>query len=88
MTLAESFLAWRQERVTVGQVETKPILDHEFPLSDSFADWCNLKQLVQPDDELWTFCSPQQTWDERMGWQGLVLVRDGKLVEVCVTAQN
>jgi hypothetical protein len=47
-----------------------------------------LKRLMQPGDELWTFRSPQEEWDRHMGWQGLVLVRGGKLVEVIVMDQN
>ena len=88
MTLAEAFMAWRRERVTVEQVESQPILDHEEPVSPAFEDWQRLKQLMQPGDELWTFGSPQAEWDRHMGFQGLVLVRDGKLIECAITAQN
>jgi hypothetical protein len=88
MNLRDAFLAWRKERVTVEQVESQPILDHNEPLSDEFGEWRELKRLTKSGDELWTFRSPQEEWDRHMGWQGLVLVRGGKLVEAVVTAQN
>ena len=88
MNLEDAFLAWRKTRVTVEQFESQPILDHEEPLSDSFSGWRELRQLMRPEDELWTFRGPQEEWDRFVGWQGLVLVRGGKLVGFAVTAQN
>ena len=88
MNLENAFLAWRKERVTIEHVESQPILDHDEPLTDAFAEWRELKRLMQPGDELWTFCSPREEWDRCMGWQGLLAVRGGKLLEVVVTAQN
>lgn len=88
MTLSEAFMVWRQERITVDQAEAVPILDHQQPLTDEFSDWHELKHQMRPGDELWTFRSPDEEWDKFMGWQGIVLVRDGEYVDVCVTAQN
>ena len=88
MNLDEAFLAWRIERVTIEHVESQPILDHDEPLSDASQVWRELKRLMRPGDELWTFCSPREEWDRNMGWQGLLAVRGGKLLEVVVTAQN
>ena len=88
MKLSDAFMAWRRDRVTVAQVEHHPILDHESAFSDDFEDWRRLKALIKEGDEVWTFCSPKEYWERHMGWQGIVLVRNGVLVEVCVTAQN
>ena len=88
MNLGDAFLTWRKEPLTVEQVESQPILDHDEPLSEAFDEWRAVKRLMQPGDELWTFRSPQEEWDRHMGWQGLVLVRGGKLVEAIITAQN
>lgn len=88
MTLSDSFLRWRVERTTVAELECKPVFHLESPLSDSFEEWRILKGKLQPGDELWTFCSPQELWDRRMGWQGILLLREGQVVEVCITAQN
>jgi hypothetical protein len=88
MPLGEAFLAWRREQVTVEQVESQPILDHDEPLRPEFDGWQELKRLMEPGDELWTFGSPPYFWDRHTGWQGLLLVRDGELIEFVVTAQN
>jgi hypothetical protein len=88
MTLGEAFMKWRKERVSIEHAEHQPILDHEAPFSDEFEDWRRIKSMFQEGDELWTFCSPMEEWEGRMGWQGVVLVRDGKLVDVCISAQN
>jgi len=88
MTLEETFMEWRKERVSVEDIELKPIFDLETPLSDDVQDWRRLKSMVKDGDELWTFCSPQEEWDRFMGWQGIILVRKGRVVEVCVTSQN
>ena len=88
MKLDEAFMAWRKDRVSIEHIERHPILDHEDPFTDDFKDWRRLKSLVQAGDELWTFRSPQEEWDRFMGWQGIVLVRDGRFLDVCVTAQN
>jgi hypothetical protein len=86
--LVDAFMSWRRDRTDVAKVESSPIFDNKKPLTDSFREWKEMKSLIRPGDELWTFDSPQQEWDRHMGWQGLLLIRDGELVEVVVTAQN
>jgi hypothetical protein len=88
MTLLEDFMAWRVEQVSIDYVERVAVLDHEEPLTNEWDEWRRLKCMVKYRDEIWTFCSPQVEWDRHMGWQGLILVRDGRPIEVCVTAQN
>jgi hypothetical protein len=46
VNLDEAFLAWRKERITIEQVESQPILDHDEPLSDAFDEWRELKRLL------------------------------------------
>jgi hypothetical protein len=88
ITLGEAFMRWRAERVSVEQVETQPILDHQEPIPVDDEAWRELKRVMEAGDELWTFQSPQAEWDRFMGWQGLALVRGGRLVDVLITAQN
>ena len=88
MTLAEAFMQWRVEQTTIKKVESAPILDHEQTFSDSFIDWKRLKDQFRAGDELWIFCSPDEEWDRFMGWQGLLIVRNGLLLDFCVSAQN
>lgn len=81
-------MAWRIELVSVERVESKPLLGKELPLAPDFPDWVALKRQLQPDDELWTFDSPKRFWHEGMGWRGIVLVRSGCYVAVCISAMN
>lgn len=86
--LSQDLVGWRRELVDVVHVETRPILDHDEPLTEDWADWRSFKSRIAPGDEIWTFRSPQEEWDAHMGWQGLLLLRQGALVEFLVTAQN
>ena len=43
---------------------------------------------MQPDDELWEFRSPASTWQHLCGREGLVLLRQGKVVAQVLTAMN
>jgi hypothetical protein len=78
----------RFEGVSVKQVETQPILDHQEPPWKESERWQELKRVMRAGDELWTFRSPQTEWDRHMGWQGLVFVRDATMIDVLITAQN
>jgi hypothetical protein len=83
-----AWMTWRQERVTIEQVETKPLFGRRSPIGESFGPWCDLKQQSVAGDELWTFDSPKRFWRQHMGSRGLVLVRDGNFVAGCVIAMN
>ena len=43
---------------------------------------------MQPGDELWTFSSPAQSWEDLAGRAGVALVRDGNPIKVLVTMMN
>lgn len=47
-----------------------------------------LVELMQPGDELWSFTSPSETWEQEMGTAGYIIVRDGCQDEGCVTLMN
>ena len=50
--------------------------------------WLALLAQMQPDDELWEFRSPSETWRHMCGREGLVLLRQGKVVAQVLTAMN
>jgi hypothetical protein len=52
------------------------------------ARWEDLKAQMQPGDELWTFHSPSQTWQDLAGSGGVVVVRDGVPIQALVTVMN
>lgn len=88
MHLGDAFFDWRKERSCIANLEGRAIFDHDWPLSDSFEDWRRFKAKVRPEDEIWTFCSPREEWDRHRGWQGVLLRRDGEVIDFCITAQN
>lgn len=50
--------------------------------------WQKIKSQMQPGDELYRFRSPPETWANLRGRAGIVLVRDGKVIEMLVTSLN
>ena len=52
------------------------------------SDLMDLKFLILPGDELWTFSSPQENWANLHGRGGIVLMRDNRPVAHVVTQMN
>lgn len=48
----------------------------------------DLKVLMLPGDELWSFASPPQTWQQLAGRAGIALIRNGMAVGHVVTKMN
>ena len=42
----------------------------------------------RPDDEIWEFSSSPESWEHLAGRAGAALVRDGTVIDACVTALN
>lgn len=45
-------------------------------------------QRMQPDDELWEFSSPPESWAKLHGRKGFAVVRAGEIVDALITAMN
>jgi hypothetical protein len=43
--------------------------------------WDLIKGVVQPGDQLWTFCSPPESWKQGCGRAGYAIVRDNLLAD-------
>lgn len=50
--------------------------------------WEELKNLMEPEDELWEYCSDRRSWKQCMGTEGIVLVRNGRVIALIVTLYN
>jgi hypothetical protein len=50
--------------------------------------WEALKARMQPGDELWTFSTSAQSWQDLAGRAGVALVRHGEIIERLVTIMN
>jgi len=89
---------WLVERVDVEQAEqmfpgvsderTKLTPEIAKPFGYQHDQWEALKAEMKSGDELWTFSSPADYWKNLAGRLGIALVRDGKIVDVIVTAMN
>jgi hypothetical protein len=89
---------WLREKITVAEAEADNpgISDHRVSLYPEAARpfgflnrrWETLKAEMKLRDELWTFCSPADSWRQFTGLMGVALLRDGKVLEVIVTEMN
>jgi hypothetical protein len=96
--LSSDPLAWLQERVSIEEAERRfmPMPDDRTnyvpelrkPFGFLNAQWEKLKALVQTGDEIWTFRSPPETWQDLAGSAGVALVRKNKVIDAVVTARN
>ena len=76
---------------TVAEGEPAHTVQNERPSSPPvpndrwLADWRAFLAQMQEGDELWTFCTPPETWEHMAGLGGIALVRHGKVVATFVT---
>ena len=50
--------------------------------------WQELVESLSPADEVWTFCSPWDSWQNHAGRAGVVCLRDGKVLKTITTLMN
>lgn len=86
---------WLGERITIEQAEsdnaTVPAPDRPWtgkPFGGVNDQWEAMKHRIVPGDELWTFCSPPESWKHHAGREGIALVREAKVLIVLVTLMN
>ncbi len=90
--------AWLDKKVTIAEAEAAhPGVNDERvqsmpeiakPFGFLNGRWEALKAEMKPGDELWTFSSPAQSWQDLAGSAGVALVRDGNPIKVLVTMRN
>jgi len=91
-------LAWLEERISIEEAERRftpmpddrssyvPQLRKPFGFRNARRE--ELKARVQVGDEIWTFRSPPETWEDLAGRAGVALVRENKMIDAVVTAMN
>lgn len=84
-----------REQITIDQAEllhtpdiSSDVKDLRKPFGYLNAEWERLKAEMQPGDELWTFCSSDESWANLTGSEGIALVRDGTVIAEIVTCMN
>ena len=72
---------------TVAEAEPAHTVWNERPSSPPVLNdrWRAFRAQMQEGDELWTFCTPPETWEHMAGLGGIALVRHGKMVGHIVT---
>jgi hypothetical protein len=90
--------AWLDKKISIAEAEaTHPGVNDERvqrmpeiakPFGFLNSQWEALKAEMQPGDELRTFRSPDQSWQDLAGRAGVVLVRDGTPIKTLVTVMN
>lgn len=85
---------WLTKKVTVQEAEAshtpKPDKDNPNPVPFGHINdrWKELLAEMQPDDELWEFRSPPETWQHLAGRAGFAVIRKGEVVAVLTTMMN
>jgi hypothetical protein len=74
-------------RKTVAEAEPAHTVQNKRPSSPPVPNdrWRAFLAQMQEGDELWTFCTPPETWEHMAGLGGIALVRRGKWVAKIVT---
>jgi hypothetical protein len=90
--------AWLDKKVSVEEAEAlySGVHDERVQRRPDFAkpfgflnsNWEALKAAMQPGDELWTFASPPDSWQNLAGEAGVAVVRDGNPIKVIITTVN
>lgn len=90
--------AWLGSKISVSEAETAHpgITDDRLtrfpdaakPFGFDHAKWEALKAQMKAGDEIWTFSSPPESWENLAGRAGIALVRHGKPIVVLITDMN
>jgi hypothetical protein len=78
---------WLQERISAEQAEVEH-MSAGTPFGGLNAKWQEVKAAMRTGDELWSFCSPPDSWRAHAGRSGIALVRDRRIVRDLVTRMN
>jgi hypothetical protein len=80
--------------LSIGEAEKENMVndprlgDSPVPFGFSNSEWRELLAEMQHGDELWTFSTSDESWDNLAGRAGISLVRNGKEVSCIVTKMN
>jgi hypothetical protein len=77
-----------QEADNENMVTDPRLGDSPVPFGFSNHQWRELLAEMQDGDELWTFSTSDESWDNRCGRAGISLVRNGKEVTYIVRKMN
>jgi len=85
---------WLQKKITVAEAEAEHMVNcprlAPTPVAFGFnnARWREILAEMQETDELWTFSSSRESWQQLSGRSGISLVRDGEIIDSIVSVMN
>lgn len=82
-TVAEDLVMtkdWLLKKVTRSEVDAQLGMDRP--------RWLELRSMLCEGDELWLFCSSDESWYKRCGRSGYSIVRDGVIIKSLITMRN
>jgi hypothetical protein len=72
--------SWLIERVDAAKAEADGHVDR--------TPWERISRHLQPGDEIWLYGTPPGHWENMAGRQGVVLVRNGRVVKEFLEIQT
>ncbi|QDT74520.1 hypothetical protein I41_37170 [Lacipirellula limnantheis] len=82
-----SIASWLKEEVTIEEFEREYAL--ELAKHPSFArSWRSLLTRMKPGDSLRMWKNPPKWWKRGLGWGGIAIVRNGKVVDFLGTVRG
>ena len=85
---------WLQKRVTVAEAEATHMVHTDrlgpdpIPFVFLNQSWSALLVEMQEGDELWEFCSSEESWAHLAGQEGIALLHNGEVVACITTTVN
>jgi hypothetical protein len=79
--------SWLHEKLSLQQAEADNA-EGDLPFGRENDSWECLKASLQTADEIWSFCSPPESWEHCAGRSGVAIVREGRVVDCLVTMMN
>lgn len=80
-----------QRRVSIEEAESRHMVhrpdmwSEPVPFGFINDEWEAMLAKMQEDDELWEYSSPGLSWPRLTGTKGIMLVRDGKVIDTIIT---
>jgi hypothetical protein len=89
----DGFVVERQLTVEEAESENMVTFGHlwwrkRIPFGYCNNEWQKLLAGMTDGAQLWHYVAPKEDWDQLMGFEGILLVRDGKVVDSIVMAMN
>lgn len=82
---------WLKQKVSFEEVEASHMLEIRgqlVPFGYVGGSWKDLLSKRQPGDELWSYSSDAESWENLAGRAGYALVREGAVIAKVETVMN